>query len=106
MQGKNIPIREREKFILYNSKSRGKGTILCDQESVAGSMSQRACVYCGARVVLNPITDAYHIVHGPIGCDGYTWDIRGSLSSDAEVYRNSFSRTCVKKMSFSVERKN
>jgi nitrogenase molybdenum-cofactor synthesis protein NifE len=48
-------------------------------------------VYCGARVVLNPITDAFHIVHGPIGCASYTWDIRGSLSSGDELYRNSFS---------------
>ncbi|MDR1940782.1 MAG: hypothetical protein LBQ47_00435, partial [Endomicrobium sp.] len=51
------------------------GSLNCDSESVAGSVSQRACVYCGARVVLNPITDAYHIVHGPIGCAAYTWDI-------------------------------
>lgn len=63
----------------------------CDQHSVAGAVSQRACVYCGARVVLNPITDAFHLVHGPIGCASYTWDIRGSLSSGSELYRNSFS---------------
>jgi len=42
-------------------------------------------------VVLNPITDAIHLVHGPIGCASYTWDIRGSLSSGEELYRNSFS---------------
>jgi nitrogenase molybdenum-cofactor synthesis protein NifE len=65
--------------------------LCCERESVAGAVSQRACVYCGARVVLNPITDAYHIVHGPIGCASYTWDIRGSLTSGAETYRNSFS---------------
>ncbi|KAF5079545.1 Nitrogenase molybdenum-iron protein alpha chain [bioreactor metagenome] len=63
----------------------------CDTASVAGSVSQRACVYCGARVVLNPITDAFHIVHGPIGCASYTWDIRGSLTSGSELFRNSFS---------------
>jgi nitrogenase molybdenum-cofactor synthesis protein NifE len=70
---------------------RREENLCCERESVAGAVSQRACVYCGARVVLNPITDAYHIVHGPIGCASYTWDIRGSLSSGAEVYRNSFS---------------
>jgi len=72
------------------SASNRKG-ISCEKESVSGAVSQRACVYCGARVVLNPITDAYHIVHGPIGCASYTWDIRGSLSSGSEIYRNSFS---------------
>jgi nitrogenase molybdenum-cofactor synthesis protein NifE len=58
---------------------------------MAGSVSQRACVFCGARVVLNPVTDAIHLVHGPIGCATYTMDIRGSLSSGSELYRNSFS---------------
>lgn len=69
---------------------RGDG-LRCDADSISGAVSQRACVYCGARVVLNPITDAFHIVHGPIGCAAYTWDIRGSLSSGEEQYRNSFS---------------
>jgi nitrogenase molybdenum-cofactor synthesis protein NifE len=72
------------------SQKRGSG-LYCERESVSGAVSQRACVYCGARVVLNPITDAYHIVHGPIGCASYTWDIRGSLSSGAETFRSSFS---------------
>jgi nitrogenase molybdenum-cofactor synthesis protein NifE len=83
-------IKEREASVCYNSKNKGEN-FKCDAESVSGSVSQRACVYCGARVVLNPITDAYHIVHGPIGCASYTWDIRGSLSSGEEIYRNSFS---------------
>mgnify|MGYP003445240526 FL=1 len=81
---------ERKDFIVCNSQMKDK-KIKCDTDSVEGSVSQRACVYCGARVVLNPITDAYHIVHGPIGCPSYTWDIRGSLTSDSEVFRNSFS---------------
>jgi len=75
-----------------SSISQKRGTSLyCERESVSGAVSQRACVYCGARVVLNPITDAYHIVHGPIGCASYTWDIRGSLTSGAETFRSSFS---------------
>ncbi|WP_455715693.1 nitrogenase iron-molybdenum cofactor biosynthesis protein NifE [Anaerosporobacter sp.] len=82
---------ERKQFILFKSNGGCSGNgIKCDSDSVSGAVSQRACVYCGARVVLNPITDAYHIVHGPIGCSSYTWDIRGSLSSDSDLYRNSF----------------
>ncbi|WP_378956538.1 nitrogenase iron-molybdenum cofactor biosynthesis protein NifE [Pelosinus sp. sgz500959] len=82
-------IAERDGFIL--TKGKNKKQLQCDTDSSAGCVSQRACVYCGARVVLNPITDAIHLVHGPIGCASYTWDIRGSLSSGAELYRNSFS---------------
>ncbi len=63
----------------------------CEKASVAGSVSQRACGFCGSRVVLYPIADALHLVHGPIGCAAYTWDIRGALSSGPELHRLSFS---------------
>ncbi len=63
----------------------------CNRESLAGAVSQRACVFCGSRVVLYPIADALHLVHGPIGCAVYTWDIRGALSSGPELHRLSFS---------------
>ncbi len=63
----------------------------CNKQSVAGSVSQRACVFCGSRVVLYPIADALHIVHGPLGCAAYTWDIRGALSSGPQLHRLSFS---------------
>jgi len=86
----NSVLEEREDFIC-TKEGKNKKVMKCDGNSVSGSISQRACVYCGARVVLNPITDAYHIVHGPIGCASYTWDIRGSLSSGDDLYRNSFS---------------
>jgi nitrogenase molybdenum-cofactor synthesis protein NifE len=65
--------------------------IACEKASLAGSVSQRACVFCGSRVVLYPIADALHLIHGPIGCAVYTWDIRGSLSSGPELHRLSFS---------------
>jgi nitrogenase molybdenum-cofactor synthesis protein NifE len=64
--------------------------IACEKASLAGSVSQRACVFCGSRVVLYPIADALHLVHGPIGCAAYTWDIRGSISSGPQLHRMSF----------------
>lgn len=82
-------IKERSDFIRIKGKQRQ--LLKCDTNSIAGCVSQRACVYCGARVVLNPVTDAVHLVHGPIGCASYTWDIRGSLSSGSDLYRYSFS---------------
>lgn len=87
--GSSACIHARERSI--TTAGRGKTSITCTTDSLAGAVSQRACVFCGARVVLNPITDAVHLVHGPIGCASYTWDIRGSLSSGSEMYRNSFS---------------
>ncbi len=84
-----LAIEAREGSIRVKGKQ--KSQLQCDADSIAGAVSQRACVYSGARVVLNPITDAIHLVHGPIGCASYTWDIRGSLSSGSELFRNSFS---------------
>ena len=72
-------------------KGEDAGEIACGKHSVAGSVSQRACVFCGSRVVLYPIADALHVVHGPIGCAAYTWDIRGAQSSGPQLHRNSFS---------------
>lgn len=90
MKQTTIIVDKRDKQILVNN-GQGNQAIACDTHSVSGVVSQRACMYCGARVVLNPIRDAAHIVHGPIGCASYTWDIRGSLSSGEELYRTSFS---------------
>ncbi len=72
-------------------KGEGPFELACNRDSLAGAVSQRACVFCGSRVVLYPIADALHLVHGPIGCAVYTWDIRGALSSGPELHRLSFS---------------
>jgi nitrogenase molybdenum-cofactor synthesis protein NifE len=72
-------------------KGSDEHVIACGKASVSGSVSQRACVFCGSRVVLYPIADALHLIHGPIGCAAYTWDIRGALSSGPELHRLSFS---------------
>lgn len=82
-------LADRKNQVLKKSKGE-KSEIECAKQSLAGSVSQRACVFCGSRVVLYPVTDALHIIHGPVGCASYTWDIRGSLSSDRELHRNSY----------------
>jgi len=87
----SLPIDVLEKRKAHICKKESNGSIACDKKSVAGAVSQKACVYCGSRVVLNPIADALHLVHGPIGCATYTWDIRGSLSSGPGLHRLSFS---------------
>jgi len=82
-------LAERQKQVFR--KGEKPFALECDKESLAGAVSQRACVFCGSRVVLYPIADALHLVHGPIGCAVYTWDIRGALSSGPELHRLSFS---------------
>ena len=85
-----ISVLEERKNQIYQ-KGSDTFEMDCEKKSLAGSVSQRACVFCGSRVVLYPIADALHLIHGPIGCASYTWDIRGALSSGPELHRMSFS---------------
>lgn len=84
----NDILKERQNQVV--TKGKDDVSIACGKASVAGSVSQRACVFCGSRVVLYPIADALHLIHGPVGCAAYTWDIRGSLSSGPQLHRLSF----------------
>jgi len=58
--------------------------------SEPGEGTERSCAYDGARVVLMPITDVIHLVHGPIACAGNSWDNRGARSSGSQLYRRGF----------------
>jgi nitrogenase molybdenum-cofactor synthesis protein NifE len=88
-----LPDRQKQIWVknINSDLKKTETEIACEKASLAGAVSQRACVFCGSRVVLYPISDAIHVVHGPIGCASYTWDIRGSLSSGPELHRLSFS---------------
>jgi nitrogenase molybdenum-cofactor synthesis protein NifE len=48
------------------------------------------CAFDGAKIALQPITDVAHLIHGPIACEGNSWDGRGSKSSASQLYRTSF----------------
>ncbi|MDZ8119366.1 nitrogenase iron-molybdenum cofactor biosynthesis protein NifE [Pontiella agarivorans] len=88
MAEEKINLLEKRKAQVHEG---GEFAMEAEKQSLAGSVSQRSCSFCGSRVVLYPIADAIHIVHGPIGCASYTWDIRGALSSGPELHRLSFS---------------
>ena len=48
------------------------------------------CAFDGAKIVLQPITDAAHLIHGPLACEGNSWDNRHAASSGSMLYRTSF----------------
>jgi len=48
------------------------------------------CAFDGSKIALQPITDVAHLIHGPIACEGNSWDNRGSRSSGPQIYRTSF----------------
>ncbi|MBF0610303.1 MAG: nitrogenase iron-molybdenum cofactor biosynthesis protein NifE [Magnetococcales bacterium] len=45
------------------------------------------CSFDGAQITLFPISDAAHIVHGPIACAGSSWNGRGSRAEGRELHR-------------------
>jgi nitrogenase molybdenum-cofactor synthesis protein NifE len=48
------------------------------------------CAFDGAKIALQPITDVVHLVHGPLACEGNTWDNRHAASSGPRLYRRGF----------------
>ncbi|MBK8909664.1 MAG: nitrogenase iron-molybdenum cofactor biosynthesis protein NifE [Rhodospirillales bacterium] len=62
----------------------------CTSKSLTPGAAAGGCAFDGAKVALQPITDAAHIVHGPIACEGNSWDSRHALSSGPQIYRTGF----------------
>ncbi len=51
------------------------------KEKLCRSRGGESCAFDGAMIVLQPIADAAHIVHGPIACCGNSWEGRGTLTN-------------------------
>ncbi|AFQ45846.1 nitrogenase iron-molybdenum cofactor biosynthesis protein NifE [Desulfosporosinus meridiei] len=69
---------------------------LC-MKALPGEGAERSCAYDGARVVLMPITDVAHLVHGPIACAGNSWDNRGARSSGSQLFRRGLTTDIMEK---------
>ena len=60
------------------------------KDKVCRSRGGESCAFDGAMIVLQPIADTAHIVHGPIACCGNSWEGRGTLSSRGILHRMGF----------------
>lgn len=67
-------------------KARKKG---CSKPLTPGAAAG-GCAFDGAKIALQPITDVVHLIHGPLACEGNSWDNRNSASSGDKTYRVSF----------------
>jgi nitrogenase molybdenum-cofactor synthesis protein NifE len=65
------------------AKERKKG---CTKQLTPGAAAG-GCAFDGAKIALQPIVDVAHLVHGPIACEGNSWDNRHSASSGPQTYR-------------------
>ena len=71
------------------SKSASERKKGCGKSLVPGAAAG-GCAFDGAKIALQPITDVVHLVHGPIACEGNSWDGRNSWSSGSDLYRRGF----------------
>jgi len=69
-----------------SEKERKKG---CTKQLTPGAAAG-GCAFDGAKIALQPIVDVAHLVHGPIACEGNSWDNRHSASSGSQLYRTGF----------------
>ncbi|WP_128000739.1 nitrogenase iron-molybdenum cofactor biosynthesis protein NifE [Piscinibacter defluvii] len=69
-----------------SEKERKKG---CTKQLTPGAAAG-GCAFDGAKIALQPIVDVAHLVHGPIACEGNSWDNRHSASSGPQTYRTGF----------------
>ncbi|MDA8388243.1 MAG: nitrogenase iron-molybdenum cofactor biosynthesis protein NifN [Nitrospiraceae bacterium] len=60
------------------------------KERLCRSRGGESCAFDGAMIVLQPIADCAHIVHGPSACCGNSWENRGSLSGRGSLHRMGF----------------
>jgi nitrogenase molybdenum-cofactor synthesis protein NifE len=69
-----------------SEKERKKG---CTKQLQPGAAAG-GCAFDGAKIALQLITDVAHLVHGPIACEGNSWDNRHAASSGSKLYRTGF----------------
>jgi nitrogenase molybdenum-cofactor synthesis protein NifE len=69
-----------------DEKARKKG---CTKQLSPGAAAG-GCAFDGAKIALQPIADVAHLVHGPIACEGNSWDNRNSSTSGPQLYRTGF----------------
>jgi nitrogenase molybdenum-cofactor synthesis protein NifE len=60
------------------------------KHKVCRSRGGESCAFDGAAIVLMPIADAAHVVHGPIGCAANAWEGRGVHSTAGDLHRRGF----------------
>ncbi|MEX3672167.1 nitrogenase iron-molybdenum cofactor biosynthesis protein NifE [Paraburkholderia phenoliruptrix] len=82
---------------IFNEPGCGKNRAKSEKERKQGCSKQASpgaaaggCAFDGARIALQPVVDVAHLVHGPIACEGNSWDNRHAATSGPTLYRTAF----------------
>ncbi len=87
--------RSRKKHILIKDSSVEQQEIEANTRTIPGIMTNRGCAFAGCKgVVLGPLKDMVHIVHGPVGCAYYSWLTRRNKAASEDPKKN-FLAYCV-----------
>lgn len=84
----------RKKHILIKDSNLDKQVIEANTRTIPGIITNRGCAYAGCKgVVVGPLKDMVHIVHGPVGCSYYTWGARRNKARSQDP-RHNFINYC------------
>ncbi len=67
-----------------------QGCNINPKDKVCRARGGESCAFDGAMIALQPLADCVHLVHGPIGCCGNSWESRGSFSVHGDLHRKGF----------------
>ncbi len=87
--------KNRKKHIFIKRSDVENQQIEANTRTIPGIITNRGCAYAGCKgVVLGPIKDMVHIVHGPIGCGYYAWNTRRNKAKSDDPKQN-FINYCI-----------
>jgi len=87
--------RNRKKHIVIRDSAQENQEIEANTRTIPGVVTNRGCAFAGCKgVVLGPLKDMVHIVHGPVGCGYYSWLTRRNKAR-AEDPEKNFLAYCV-----------
>ncbi|MDF2500182.1 MAG: nitrogenase molybdenum-iron protein alpha chain [Anaerosporomusa subterranea] len=87
--------KSRKKHIIIKNSELESQEIEANTRTIPGIITNRGCAYAGCKgVVLGPIKDMVHIVHGPIGCGYYAWNTRRNKAKSDDPKHN-FINYCI-----------
>lgn len=81
--------RNRKKHMFVKDSVQGDQQIEANTRTIPGIITNRGCAFAGCKgVVVGPLKDMVHIVHGPVGCAFYTWGARRNKAKSDEPAKN------------------
>ncbi len=81
--------KNRKNHIIIKDSSLDRQIIEANTRTIPGIITNRGCAFAGCKgVVLGPIKDMVHIVHGPVGCAFYAWGTRRNKAKSEDPSKN------------------